>query len=54
MGALENRNGGSAMNEKETVTQWESRFDEAGGEIANMDEFDFYTLLMESWIIQAS
>ena len=39
------------MNEREPITQWEARFDEAGGEIANMDEFDFYTLLMESRII---
>ena len=54
MGALKNSIGGPAMNERDTVTQWEARFDKAGGEIANMDEFDFYTLLMESRIIQAS
>lgn len=42
------------MNEKDTVTQWESRFEEAEHEIANMDEFDYYTLLLESRIIQAS
>lgn len=43
------------MNEKDTATQWESRFEEAErDEIANMDELDYYTLLMESRIIQAS
>lgn len=38
----------------ETTTQWEDRFTEDEREIANMDEFDFMTLLMESRIIQAS
>ncbi len=42
------------MNEKDTAAQWETRFEEADREIANMDEIDFYTLLMESRIIQAS
>ena len=46
--------GGSAMNERDTATQWENRFDEAEREIANMDEIDFVTLLLESRIIQAS
>ena len=41
------------MKENETVTPWEDRFEEER-EIANMDEFDFMTLLMESRIIQAS
>ena len=38
----------------DTATQWEDRFTEDEREIANMDEFDFMTLLMESRIIQAS
>lgn len=38
----------------DTATQWEDRFTEGEREIANMDEFDFMTLLMESRIIQAS
>lgn len=43
------------MNEKDIATQWESRFEEVEhDEIANMDELDYYTLLMESRIIQAS
>ena len=46
--------GGSAMNERDTATQWEDRFEEAEREIANMDEIDFFTLLMESRIIEAS
>ena len=40
------------MNEKETTTQWEDRFEDTNREIANMDSFDFMTLLMESRIIQ--
>ena len=39
------------MRENEAVTPWEERFEEAH-EIANMDAFDFMTLLMESRIIQ--
>ena len=39
------------MPEKETVTQWEDRFEEPAREIANMDAYDFLTLLMESRII---
>ena len=42
------------MNENETITKWEDRFDTDQHEIANMDEYDFMTLLMESRIIQAS
>ena len=42
------------MNERDTATQWEDRFEEAEREIANMDEIDFVTLLLESRIIQAS
>ena len=42
------------MSEKETGTAWEDRFDGEKREIANMDEFDFMTLLMESRIVQAS
>ncbi|MDO4867996.1 MAG: hypothetical protein Q4C10_15830 [Clostridia bacterium] len=42
------------MNENETTTTWEDRFTSDEREIANMDEFDFMTLLMESRIIQAS
>ena len=42
------------MNENETLTNWEDRFGDDAHEIANMDEFDFMTLLMESRIIQAS
>ncbi len=38
----------------DTATQWEDRFAEDEREIANMDEFDYMTLLMESRIIQAS
>ena len=42
------------MNENETITQWEARFTECDGQIANMDEWDYLTLLMESRIIEAS
>jgi len=42
------------MNGNDTVTQWEDRFDEENREIANMDDFDFLTMLLESRIIQAS
>ena len=42
------------MNGNETTAQREDRLDEEPREIANMDEFDFMTLLMESRIIQAS
>ena len=42
------------MNGNDTTTQWEDRFDDADRQIANMDEYDFLTLLMESSIIQAS
>ena len=36
------------------LTQWEDRFTEDEREIANMDEIDVMTLLMECRIIQAS
>lgn len=42
------------MNENENIMKWEARFDEEITEIANMDECDFMTLLIESRIIQAS
>lgn len=42
------------MQENEIITKWEDRFDRDVSEIANMDEYDFMTLLMESRIIQAS
>lgn len=34
------------------ATQWELRFGEPEREIANMDEIDFMTLLLESRIIE--
>ncbi len=41
------------MNGKEDAqTQTETRPEEPGREIANMDEYDFMALLMESRIIQ--
>lgn len=43
-----------AMSETEIITKWEDRFDTDEREIANMDEYDFMTLLVESRIIQAS
>lgn len=42
------------MNSNDAATQWEARFTEAGGEIANMDEIDYWTLLLESRVLQAS
>ena len=43
------------MDQNKTPTRWEDRFnDEDTPQIANMDEFDYMTLLMESRIIQAS
>ena len=38
----------------DNLTQWEDQFTEDEREIANMDEIDFMTLLMECRIIQAS
>ena len=35
----------------DNLTQWEDRFTEDEREIANMDEIDFMTLLMECRII---
>ena len=40
------------MNDNESVTPWEDRFDDDDRQIANMDEYDFLTMLMESRIIQ--
>ena len=41
------------MNGKEDAqTQKETRPEEPGREIANMDEYDFLTLLLESRIVQ--
>ena len=40
------------MRENEVTSNWEARFDEAERDIANMDETDFLTLLMESRILQ--
>ena len=42
------------MSENENAAQWEDRFEEEKPQIANMDQIDFMTLLMESRIIQAS
>ena len=41
------------MQDSDVRTPWEERFDAEAHEIANMDELDFMTLLMESRIIQA-
>ena len=38
----------------DTLTQWEDRSIEEAPQIANMDEIDFMTMLMECRIIQAS
>ena len=35
------------MNENETITQWEARFTESDGQIANMDEWDYLKLRRE-------
>ena len=42
------------MNNNEPTTPYEDCFDEEQSQIANMDEIDFLTLLMECRIIQAS
>ena len=42
------------MQDNDISTLREQRFEDEEREIANMDEFDFMTLLMESRIIQAS
>ena len=42
------------MNGNDATTQWDDRFEEETPQIANMDEIDFMTLLLESRIIQAS
>ena len=46
--------GGTRMNANETLDIKTITDDNENHEIANMDEFDFLTLLMESRIIQAS
>ena len=40
------------MNENEIAAQDTERLDEPQAQIANMDEFDYLTLLMESRIVQ--
>ena len=40
--------------ENETTKPLEGNYSEEAPQIANMDQFDFMTLLMESRIIQAS
>ena len=42
------------MNGNDAATQWDDRFEDETPQIANMDEIDFMTLLLESRIIQAS
>ena len=44
--------GGATMDDKHNEPRWEDRFSEEKQQIANMDEFDFMALLMESRIIQ--
>jgi hypothetical protein len=44
----------TTMDENDSTTTWEARPDGEKNQIANMDEIDFMTLLMESRIIQAS
>ncbi len=46
--------GGTRMNANETLDIKTTPDNYENHEIANMDEFDFLTLLMESRIIQAS
>lgn len=49
-----NGKGGFHMAEKDTAAQWEDRSAADGRTVANMDEYDFMNLLLESRIIQAS
>ena len=42
------------MNNNEPTAPWEDCLDGEQTQIANMDEIDYLTLLMESRIIQAS
>lgn len=42
------------MDNNESIITWEDHFDEAPPQIANMDQYDFMVLLMESRIIPAS
>ena len=42
------------MDENENTSKWGKDLNEDEHEIANMDESDFFFLLMESRIIQAS
>ena len=41
------------MNTNDSAAQWEERFEDEDRQIANMDEYDFMNLLMESRIIDA-
>lgn len=40
--------------DNENTAPWEDRLQDEERQIANMDEYDFMTLLLESRIIQAS
>ena len=42
------------MDSNESIIAWEDHFDEEHPQIANMDQYDFMVLLMESRIIPAS
>ena len=42
------------MNGNDTATEWEARFDDDSRQIANMDEYDFINLLLESRIIESA
>lgn len=42
------------MDSNESIVAWEDHFDEEHAQIANMDQYDFMVLLMESRIIPAS
>ena len=41
------------MNENTTETQLEDRFEDEAPQVANMDQIDFLTMLMECRIIQS-
>lgn len=42
------------IDSNESIIAWEDHFDEEYPQIANMDQYDFMVLLMESRIIPAS
>ncbi len=42
------------MKDSESAAPWEDRPEDEDRQIANMDEYDFMALLVESRIIQAS